>query len=248
MTTKLSNQGRLLFPIWVGVVSLVLGFPLLALASGYGHGGGTAHHTTGKTSPHGSDSTGHGKGYASAGAHGGHGKGYSGGNTHGGHGKEYAGGGAHGGYGMKGKMGGGSHGPHQSASKFIDHILKFKEGMAVTDDQAAKLQSIKTDFEKTKITMKAAIQLASLDLHELMRDDKGSLNEVEAKLKDLYDTRAGMYFASVKASRDAKAVLTEEQRARMKTVHDRINAYKGGGMGGKGHPGGYKHHGKEQKS
>ena len=140
------------------------------------------------------------------------------------------------------------HGPHQSASKFIDHILKFKDGMAITDDQAAKLQAIKTDFEKTKIKMKAEIQLASVDLHDLLRDDKGSLNDVEAKLKDLYDTRAGMYFASVKASRDAKAVLTEEQRARMKTVHDRINAYKDSGMGTKGHPGGYKHHGKEQKS
>ena len=248
MTPKHGRQGIRLLTIWAGVLSLVLGFPLLSLASGYGHDGGGAHHTSSKTSPHGSGSMGHGKGYASGGAHGGHAKGYSGGGAHAGHGKGYSGGGAHGGHGMKGKMGGGSHGPHQSASKFIDHILKFKEGMAVTDDQAAKLQTIKTDFEKTKIKMKADIQLASLDLHELMRDDKGSLNEVEAKLKDLYDTRAGMYFASVKASRDAKAVLTEEQRARMKTVHDRINAYQGGGMGGKGHPGGYKHHGKEQKS
>ena len=201
-----------LLPIWAGVLSLVLGFPLLALASGYSHGSGSAHHATGKTSPHGSGTMGHGKGHPG------------------------------------GSMGGGGHGPHQSASKFIDHILKFKDGMAITDDQAAKLQAIKTEFQKTKIKMKAEIQLASVDLHDLLRDDKGSLNEVEAKLKDLYDTRAGMYFASVKASRDAKAVLTEEQRARMKTVHDRINAYKGTGMGTKGHPGGYKHHGKEQKS
>ena len=222
MTPKHSRQGFRLFPLWAGVLSLVLGFPLLALASGYGHSSGSAPTATGKTSPHESGSTGHGKGYP--------------------------GGSMHGGHGMKGKMGGGSHGPHQSASTFIDHILKFKDGMAITDDQAAKLQTIKTDFEKTKIKMKAEIQLTSVDLHELMRDDKGSLNEVEAKLKDLYDTRAGMYFASVKASRDAKAVLTTEQRSRMKTVHDRINSYQGAGMGGKGHPGGYKHHGKEQKS
>jgi hypothetical protein len=220
MTPKHGRHCFRFLPIWAGVLSLVLGFPLLALASGYGHGGGSAHHATGKTSPHGSGAMGHGK------AH-------SGGSMHGAHG---------------GSMGGGIHGPHQSASKFIDHILKFKDGMAITDDQAAKLQTIKTSFEKTKIKMKAEIQLTSVDLHDLLRDDKGSLNEVEAKLKDLYDTRAGMYFASVKASRKAKAVLTEEQRARMKTVHDRINAYKGTGMGTKGHPGDYKHHGKEQKS
>ena len=220
MTPKHGKHCFRLIPLWAGVLGLVLGFPMLALASGYGHGG--VHHATSKTSPHGSGTMGHGKGYP--------------------------GGSMHSGHGMKGKMGGGSHGPHQSASKFIDHILKFKDGMAITDDQAAKLHTIKSDFEKTKIKMKADIQLTSVDLHDLLRDDKGSLTEVEAKLKDLYDTRAGMYFASVKASRDAKAVLTEEQRARMKTVHDRINAYKGTGMGSKGHPGGYKHHGKEQKS
>ena len=220
MTSQHSKHGFRLLPIWAGVLSLVLGFPLLALASGYGHG--EAFHVTGKPSPHGSSTMGHGKGYSGESMLGGHR--------------------------MKGGKHGRSHGPHQSASKFIDHILKFKDGMAITDDQVDKLQTIKTEFKKTKIRMKAEIQLTSVDLHELLRDDKGSLNEVEAKLKDLYATRAGMYFASVKASRDAKAVLTAEQRSRMKTVHDRINAYKGTGMGTKGHPGGYKHHGKEQKS
>jgi len=220
MTSQHGRHSFRLIPIWAGVLSLVLGFPLLALASGYGHGG--TPHTTGKTSSrHVSGTMGHGKGYA--------------------------GGSMHGGHGMTGRHGGG-HGSHQSASKFIDHILKFKDGMAITDDQVSKLQTIRSGFEKAKIKMKADIQLTSVDLHDLLRDDKGSLSEVEAKLKDLYNTRAGMYFASVKASRDAKAVLTDEQRSRMKTVHDRINAYKGTGMGTKGHPGGYKHHGKEQKS
>ena len=220
MTSQHGRHGFRLLPIWAAVLGLVLGFPLLTLASGYGHGG--AHHATSKTSPHGAGAMGHGKGYP--------------------------GGSMHSGHGMKGSMGTGSHGPHQSASKFIDHILKFKDGMAITDDQVAKLQAIKTDFKKTKIKMKAEIQLTSVDLHDLLRDDKGALNEVEAKLKSLYDKRADLYLASVKSTRDAKAVLTDEQRARMKTVHDRINAYKGSGMGTHGHPGGYKHHGKEQKS
>ena len=221
MTSKHSTYHLRLIPLWAGVLGLVLGFPLLGLATGYGHG--DAPHAMGKTSPH------HGSGTM-------------------GHGKVHPGGSMLGGHGMTGAMHSGSHGPHQSASKFIDHILKFKDGMAITDDQVAKLQTIKTYFKKTKIKMKADIQLTSVDLHDLLRNDKGSLSEVEAKLKDLYNTRAEMYFASVKATRDAKAVLTAEQRARMKTVHDRINAYKSSGMGSKGHPGGYKHHGKDQTS
>ena len=219
MTFKhIMNYSRLI-PIWAGVLGLVLVFPVVGFATGYGHG--DAHHFSGKSSPH------HGMGMM-------------------GHGKRPHGGSMHGGHGMKGGMHGRGHGHHQSASKFIDHILKFKEGMAITDDQATKLRSIKTDFQKTKIKMKADMQLTSVDLHELLRDDQGELSAVEAKLKSLYEIRAGLYLASVKASRDAKAVLTDEQRARMKAVHDRINAYKGGM--GKGHPGGYKHHGKKKES
>ncbi|MEX0830189.1 MAG: hypothetical protein WD032_08075 [Nitrospirales bacterium] len=221
MTSQHGKSRFRLIPLWVGVLGLVLGFPLLALASGYGHG--DAHPTTGASSPH----------------HGSAPKGHDGG---------YPGGTMHGGHGMKGAMGGVSHGPHQSASTFIEHILKFKDGMAITDDQVAKLQSIKTDFEKTKIKMKADIQLTSVDLHDLLRDDKGAINDVGTMLKSLYDKKADLYLASVKSTRDAKAVLTDEQRARMKTVHDRINAFQGTGMGATGHPGGYTHHGKEKKS
>lgn len=221
MTSKRGTHCFRLISLWAGVLGLVLGFPLFALASGYGHG--DAHHATGTISPH------QGSGIP------GHSSGHPGGSIHGAHG-------------AKGMMQDESHGSHQSASTFIDHILKYKDGMGITEDQAAKLQTIKSEFEKTKIRMKADIKLTSVDLHDLLRDDKGSLNDVEAKLKSLYDIRAGLYFASVKASRDAKAVLTEEQRARMKTVHDRINAYKDTGMGSKGHPGGYQHHGKDQKS
>ncbi|MDH4193796.1 MAG: Spy/CpxP family protein refolding chaperone [Nitrospirota bacterium] len=205
MTLRHRVQRKHMILLWSGVLSLVLGFPLLGFAMGYGNG----HHPSGHSpSPHGAGTYGHG----------------SGGSLH--------------------KSG---HGPHQSASKFIEHILKFKEGMAITDDQAAKLQTIKTEFEKTKIRMKADMQLASLDLHELLRNDQGDLSAIESKLKNLFEIRAGLYLASVKAGRDAKAVLTDEQRARMKAVHDRINAYKEGGMT-QGHPGGYPHHSQKQQS
>lgn len=220
MIPKHSKHGFRLFPIWAGVLSLVLGFPLLALANGYGHE--STHPTTETSSPHhGSDTKVHGSGYSKGKRHGGHG--------------------------MTGTKYSSGHGSHKSASEFVDHILKFKDGMAITEDQVTKLLTIKSDFKKTKIRMKADIKIASVDLHDLLRDDKGSLNEIEAKLKDLYDTKAEMYFASVKSTRDAKSVLTAEQRARMKTVHDRIKAHKDSGMGTKGHPGGSKHHEKNQK-
>lgn len=218
MTRQLFHNRLPMWALWLGVLSLLLGFPLFSLATGYGHD--DIHHSSPHGSPH------HPSGIM-------------------GHGSWPHGSGMHGGHGMPHGQWMAGHGSHQSASAFIDHILKFKEGMAITDDQAAKLQAIRTGFEKTKIRMKADMQLASLDLHELLRDDKGDLGAVETKLKNLFELRAAMYLASVKASREAKSVLTDEQRARMKAVHDRINAYREGGMG-KGHPGGYPHHSKDK--
>lgn len=219
MTLTHSFSYKHLLSLWAGVLALVLGFPVMGLAIGYGDG----HHPSS-----------------------GHGKSPHGGASYG-HGKSHHRGSLSSGYGMKGRSHQAGHGPHQSASKFIDHILKFKEGMAITDEQAAKLQAIKTDFKKQKIKMKADIQLTSVDLHELLRNDQGDLGAVESTLKKLFEIRADLYMASVKAGRDAKAVLTDEQRSRMKAVHERINAYREGGNM-QGHPDDDSRPSKEQDS
>jgi len=143
-----------------------------------------------------------------------------------------------------GRPGYGPHmGPHQSASQFIQHILKFKQAMAITDEQEHQLQSISTNFKKTKIKMKAEVDLANLDLHQLFRNDQAALSDIESQLKNVHELKADLIMASVKAKREAKSVLTDEQRQRMKVVHDRIKQYGSDSMS-KGHPGGYKHHGK----
>ena len=113
-------------------------------------------------------------------------------------------------------------GPHQSASEFIDHVLKFKDGMGITDNQEAALRTLETNFKKTQIKLKAQSDLANLELHELLRDDKASMSEIETKLRSVHEIKADQYLASIKARRDAKAVLSEEQRSRMDTIHERI--------------------------
>lgn len=146
-----------------------------------------------------------------------------------------------------GRYGFGSHmGPHQAANQYIQHILRFKEAMAITDEQEHKLRSIGTTYEKTKIKMKAEVELANLDLHDLLRNDQASLSDIESKLKNVHELKANLLMASIKAKRDAKGVLTDEQRQRMKAVHDRIKQYGSGSMS-QGHPGGYKHHGESKE-
>lgn len=143
-----------------------------------------------------------------------------------------------------------SHGyrqdPHRTVSEYIHHILQFKDAMAITDEQAAKLEEIETAYRKERIRLKADIAVANVELHQLLRDDDTPLSAIEQKLQSLYALKAKLHLAGIKAKRDANAVLTEEQRKRMKIVHERIEA----AMSKYGaHPDGYPHRkGREKAS
>jgi len=135
-------------------------------------------------------------------------------------------GGGHTGMGHGGKRS--THpGTHQGATEFIDHILKFKDGMSVTDEQEQQLRDVRTNYKKDRIKIKANVQLANIDLHELLRDDKSSLGDIERNIKNVYGLKADLNMASIKAKRDAKAVLSKEQQSRMDTIHERIKAHGG---------------------
>ncbi len=144
----------------------------------------------------------------------------------------------HGGHPMMGSVGHSGHagvghgghtsthlGTHQGAVEFIDHILKFKDGMSLTDEQEQKLRSLKTRYKKERIKMKAAVELANIDLHELLRDEKANLSDIERNLKNVYGLKADLNMASIKTKREAKAVLSAEQQARMDKIHERIKSH-----------------------
>ena len=131
-------------------------------------------------------------------------------------------------------------GTHQGATEFIDHVLKFKEGMSIDASQEQQLRTLKTQYRKDRITMKANVELAHIDLHELLRNDEVPLSEIETHLKKVHELRANLYMASIKAKREARAVLSPEQQARMDKIHERIKAH----GGNRAHAGTYSRGGK----
>ncbi len=183
--------------------------------SGYAHAGSTTHdgHHGGVDTKHGGDNHAmHSSG------HGHHAKG------HGKHGRQ------------------GKHSDtHQNVMKFIDHIMQFQEGMSLTDDQMQQLRALKTNYKKTRITMKADVKLANVDLHEIVKDEKASLADIEAKLHAMHAMKTKLYMASIKARRDANAVLSEEQQSRMGKIHERIKSHSDT-MAPQGDHSGYKKH------
>ncbi|MDE0144342.1 MAG: hypothetical protein OXI53_10395 [Nitrospira sp.] len=222
-------------PRWVLPVSLLVVFFLLAAGPALADPHGSMHE--------------HSKGmHASTGTHDAYGSVHHDGmhKKHGGHHTMHSSG--HGKHGHKGH-GGHGHGAvhgghHQDAIKFIKHILKFKEGMSLTADQEQKLVTLKTSYKKDRIKTKAEVELASIDLHEVLKNEKANFADIEAEFNKLHALKTKLYMASIKAKRDAKAVLSDEQRTRMDKIHERIKSH-GGSMG---HPGDYSKYKKMKKN
>lgn len=154
----------------------------------------------------------------------GHGKGEGYGREHGkgcceGHGEGYGKG--YGGHGMGG---------HSGAGHLIRSLLKYAKGFGLTDEQVAKLKAIQLDLDKTRIRTEADIMVAERELQALLEDEKSDMAAIEAKVKQSEELEVGLRVAAIKAKRDAKAVLTPEQRERLKAVHERM---KGDGKEGK---------------
>ncbi len=97
----------------------------------------------------------------------------------------------------------------------MEFFLCCKDELGLTDKQIESLKSMKMDFMKTKIKMGADLQIAQLELKALMGDDKASLKDIEAKLRAVEKMKTDMKITHLKAFRDAKALLTPEQKEKM---------------------------------
>lgn len=154
------------------------------------------------------------------------------------HGKGY---GKHGGYG-----GHGMPGHHATTGHLIRGLLMSQKEMGLTDEQVGKLKTIQLDLDKTRIKAEADIMVAERDIDAMIEDEKSELSAIEEKIKQAEMQEVALRMAAIKARRDVMALLTPEQRTRVKAVHEKMmQQYKerkmeGHGMKKGGHGGSMK--------
>lgn len=90
-------------------------------------------------------------------------------------------------------------------------FLCCKEELGLTEDQVAKLKSIKLELKKEEIQRHAKIELAEIELNELLSAEEVDLTKVKAKIKEIESLRADGRFKEIQARVNAKKVLTPEQ-------------------------------------
>jgi len=95
------------------------------------------------------------------------------------------------------------------------HMLGMKKELGLTDDQTAKLKSMKTEQEKRSINDRAAIEILEVELRDLLSEETVDIKAVDAKIDKIGVLKAKMHKDRVHLMVDSKKVLTPEQREKM---------------------------------
>ncbi len=110
---------------------------------------------------------------------------------------------------------------HQTAGHLFRHLLKHQKEIGLSAEQVTKLKSLQMEFTRARIHSEADIKVAEAELAAL-EDDKADLSALETKVKQSEALRSGLRMAVIKAKRDALAVLTPEQREKLKAEHEKM--------------------------
>jgi Spy/CpxP family protein refolding chaperone len=97
----------------------------------------------------------------------------------------------------------------------------LKESLGLTDEQAAKIEGLRVEFTKARIQHQATTKIARLELAELMGAVTIDEKAVQLKVKQLADLQAAGLKARVDHQLAVQRILTPEQRAKFKELHQK---------------------------
>ena len=100
----------------------------------------------------------------------------------------------------------------------ITIMLHHRTELGLTPEQVTRLEAIRGEFAREAIRRDADIRIAELDLGTLLEQDPVDLAKAEAKTREVAQLRVDLRIARLRAVEQGKAVLTAEQRSRLRTM------------------------------
>ena len=106
-------------------------------------------------------------------------------------------------------------GAFERSDHFLRHALAYQGELGLTEEQVRQLREIHQALKKAQITSEADLRTIQGHLFPLLHDDKADLTAIEATFKQMESLKTGAHLTTVKATREAQAVLTPEHRTKI---------------------------------
>ncbi len=122
------------------------------------------------------------------------------------------------------------------------HLWGSLKGLGLDEKQKVAIKEIKSRVTKETIKKRADVQVARVELRDMLDKDPVDVGAVEAKIKQISAMAADIRIQHVKAIEEIKTQLTPEQREKFKKTMKRHWRKEHCGMGMSGKRFGNKHH------
>lgn len=130
--------------------------------------------------------------------------------------------------GCMGKMGEGMHAMEGMKHRGMWGHLK---DLGLDDTQKETIKEIGSRVAKDTIRQKADIQVARIELRDILHKDPVDMKAAEAKLKQLEALRTDLHLSHIKTMEEVKAKLTPEQRKKFMENLKKRKGFKHGRKG-----------------
>jgi len=127
--------------------------------------------------------------------------------------------------GMTGGMSGMMMGSGPAAEQpLISLALQNRDQLGLTSDQVKALESLRFEFQKEGTRRWGDLAIAEIELADLLRAESVDLAKVEAKVREIEGLRSELRLGRIKTLEKGKALLTPEQREKLKSIGLRASA------------------------
>ncbi len=111
-------------------------------------------------------------------------------------------------------------------------VLKFSGQLSLSSDQIKKLQVLKMEFKKLAIQNQANLQVATIDLKEILNAKNPNFKKAQAKLNQITLLQGKLRTAFLNTIQSGRQVLTPDQLQKFKglSVQPPMQKCKGGMM------------------
>lgn len=114
---------------------------------------------------------------------------------------------------------------------WISIMLRHRSEINLTAEQAATLEQLRSDFGQQVTSKRADLSNAEREIERLLQENPVELAQVKAKIEEAEQLRAQFRYLRIETLEKGKAVLTVEQRDKLKNLafsrHSRLRRPRG---------------------
>jgi len=110
--------------------------------------------------------------------------------------------------------------PMQKYMMMVNRLPDMEEQLSLSQDQVEKLIDMRANYKKQPIDLRAVLAKKQRNMQGLMKSN-ASADEVRKQMKDCADIQINEKVAAYETAGKMKALLTDEQKAKLQTLMDK---------------------------